>query len=58
MASKTETRPGSCTEHGNVQATRELPTPSFPFFVYGVRLFLAKRRPFHCPTCGSEVATN
>lgn len=56
MATKTETRSGTCPDHGSVDATRELPGPTFPFIVYGVRLFLAKRKPFRCPSCSQPVS--
>ena len=57
MASETQTRTGTCPTHGTVEATRELPKPSFPFFVYAVRRLVANRRPYLCPTCGAEVTT-
>jgi len=55
MADEVQTRSGTCPTHGRVDATRELPRPSFPFFVYGIRRLLAQRRPFRCPTCGAPV---
>jgi hypothetical protein len=58
MATKTETRTGRCNVHGTVQATREVPGVSFPFFVYAVRKYLARRKPFVCPNCGAEVSTH
>jgi hypothetical protein len=58
MASQVQTRTGFCATHGTVQATRELPKIQFPFIVYGVRRYMARRRPFLCPTCGAEVATS
>jgi hypothetical protein len=57
MPSKPETRSGQCATHGTVEATREMPQPSFPFLVYAVRRARAKRRPFRCPTCGEPVTT-
>ena len=41
--------------HGAVQATRQVPGPSFPFIVYAVRRFIASRRPFRCPDCNAPV---
>jgi hypothetical protein len=59
MAADTEvqTAAGYCSTHGDVEATREVPKVHFPFIYYGVRRALAKRRPFHCPTCGADVDT-
>jgi hypothetical protein len=58
MASDTQTRIGTCPTHGTVQATREMPKPGFPFFVYAVRRLMANRRPFRCPDCGAPVTTS
>jgi hypothetical protein len=58
MASEVQTKTGQCAAHGTVQATREVPRPSFPFAVYAVRRWLAARRPYKCPTCGEAVATD
>jgi hypothetical protein len=58
MASETQTRTGTCPTHGTVQATREMPKPGFPIFVYAVRRLLANKRAYTCPTCGAAVATN
>jgi hypothetical protein len=58
MASRCQTRTGRCPTHGEVEATREMPGPQFPFFVYGVRRLLAGRRPFLCSTCGAPVTTS
>lgn len=52
---QTQTRTGTCPTHGSVEATRELPGPSFPFFVYAIRRLVAGRRPYRCPTCGAPV---
>ena len=58
MASETQTRTGTCPTHGTVQATRDMPKPSFPVFVYAVRRLIANRRPYHCPSCGTAVTTS
>jgi hypothetical protein len=55
MPSETQTRTGTCPTHGSVEASREMPRPSFPFFVYAVRRLIASRRPYRCPTCGAAV---
>ena len=55
MATETQTRTGNCPTHGAVEATREVPRPHFPFFVYAIRRLMAARRPYNCPSCGSPV---
>jgi hypothetical protein len=55
MATTTETRIGTCTTHGTVQAERQMPKLGFPFLVTGPKRYLAKRKPFRCPDCGSPV---
>jgi hypothetical protein len=57
MAVEVEMRPGHCKTHGEVQATREVPRLQFPYVVNAMRRYLAKRRPFRCPTCGAPVET-
>jgi hypothetical protein len=58
MASEVQTKAGQCPAHGTVQATKEVPRPSFPFLFYGVRRLLATRQPYRCPTCGEAVTTD
>jgi hypothetical protein len=58
MASETQTRTGTCPTHGTVEATREMPKPGFPIFVYAIRRFLANKRPYTCPDCGATVTTS
>jgi hypothetical protein len=55
MANEVQTQRGTCPTHGDVEATRTLPRPSFPFVVYAIRRSLAQRRPYRCPDCGSPV---
>ena len=55
MAAETQTRTGECPNHGTVEATRQMPKPSFPFVVYAVRKYLAGKQPYRCPECGSPV---
>jgi hypothetical protein len=55
MAQKIETKRGRCDEHGDVQAQRTMPAPSFPFLVYAVRRALAARKPYRCPECGQPA---
>lgn len=52
---KVETARRLCPEHGMVEAVREVPTPSFPFVVYFVRMIKARRAPFTCPECHREL---
>jgi hypothetical protein len=58
MATEVQTRAGHCATHGNVEGTREVPQPHFPFVIYAVRRVLATRRPYRCPSCGEPVATS
>jgi hypothetical protein len=55
MGREIETEKGKCDSHGAVNATREIPTISFPWIVNAVRRSLARRRPFVCPECGEPV---
>lgn len=50
-----ETAAGRCSEHGMVQAVRDVPRPRFPFIVYAVERLMAIRAPFTCPECGEKV---
>ncbi len=52
---ETETRPGRCATHGNVEATRQVPRMGFPFAYFAVRRAMARRRPYACPQCGEPV---
>ena len=54
---ETETRSGHCATHGDVEATREVPRMRFPYAYYWVLRMRARRQPFHCPTCETEVTT-
>ena len=58
MANEVQTRAGRCPEHGEVQATREVPRLRFPYVVYGLLRMLAQRRPFRCPQCGAAVSSS
>ena len=55
MATETQTAPGLCPTHGDVEATRQIPRITFPPIITAARRALAKRRPYRCPTCGSAV---
>ncbi|HEU5001965.1 MAG TPA: hypothetical protein VFW71_04215 [Actinomycetota bacterium] len=55
MATKTQTRSGTCPTHGTVEAVRQVPGPSFPFIVYGIRRAVSASKPFLCPDCGQPV---
>jgi hypothetical protein len=57
MPTEIQTRPGHCASHGTVVATRTIPGSGFPYLVNAVRRWMAKRRPFRCPTCGGPVST-
>jgi len=55
MAKDIQTRTATCPTHGTVEATREMPKPGFPIFVYAARRLLANKRPYRCPTCGAPT---
>ncbi len=55
MASTIETQTGTCATHGTVNAQRPLPSLTFPFIVTAGMRFVARRKPFRCPECGSPV---
>ena len=57
MATETQRTIGDCPTHGEVEATRELPRVTFPPIITSIRRAVAKRRPYHCPTCGAAVQT-
>lgn len=58
MSNETQTRTAVCPTHGTVEATREVPRPSWPYLIYVVRRALATRQPYRCPTCGEAVETD
>jgi hypothetical protein len=58
MATETQTTIGHCPNHGDVEATREIPRVTFPPMITAVRRALAKRRPYRCPSCGAAVETD
>jgi hypothetical protein len=55
MAPEVQTQSGRCETHGTVDATREIPRLEFPYIVYAVIRWRAKRRPFLCPLCEAPV---
>jgi hypothetical protein len=58
MPIEVQTRSGSCPTHGAVEGTREIPGSGFPFVVNAVRRYMARKKPYRCPTCGAPVTTN
>jgi hypothetical protein len=58
MANDVETQTCTCPTHGVVEASREIPRLQFPFVYYGVKRWMAKRRPFLCPQCGEPFERN
>ena len=58
MPIEVQTRSGSCPTHGAVEGTREVPGSGFPFVVNAVRRYMARKKPYRCPTCGAPVTTN
>jgi hypothetical protein len=57
MAKETETQTAQCPAHGEVAATREIPTMGFPFVYFAIARAFARRRPFRCPQCGEPVTS-
>lgn len=57
MAPELQTRSGRCETHGTVEAVRQIPRLQFPFIVYGVLRWRARRQPFLCPRCDEPVET-
>ncbi len=55
MANDIQTRTATCPTHGTVEATREMPKPGFPIFLYAARRLIAGKRPYRCPTCGAAT---
>jgi hypothetical protein len=51
-----QTRPGRCSTHGLVEATRTMPRLRFPFIITGAMRLAAAARPFRCPSCGTKAA--
>jgi hypothetical protein len=56
MKTEVETQAGTCPTHGRVEGTREIPRPSFPFVVYAVRRWRARREPYRCPICSAPLS--
>ena len=53
-----ETQTARCSDHGSVQATREIPGMGFPFVYFAIARSIARRRPFKCPECGGDVTAD
>lgn len=56
LATETRTRQGTCPEHGQVRAVKELPKIQFPFMLTAPARGFAALRPYHCPACGAKVS--
>lgn len=56
IENEARTRPGTCPEHGHVQAVKELPAIRFPFLITAPARALAALRPYRCPSCGGKVS--
>jgi hypothetical protein len=52
---ETQTQTGTCATHGAVQAERQLPKLTFPFLITAPMRYVAKRKPYRCPECGTPV---
>jgi len=57
MSIETETQRALCQTHGSVLATRRIPTMGFPFIVFAIRRYLARRGPFRCPICETPTTS-
>lgn len=57
MAPREQSQYGQCPQHGQVKATRQMPSLSFPFMLTAVRWFRARKQPYLCPQCGQPVQT-
>jgi hypothetical protein len=55
LATETQTRQGTCPEHGQVAAVKEVPKVQFPFMITAPARGLASLRPYRCPECGAKV---
>jgi hypothetical protein len=55
-AARTVSRTAHCPSHGAVEATKQVPQPSFPFVLYGFRRLFTVARPYRCPMCGAKVS--
>jgi hypothetical protein len=55
---KTETRirQGTCPEHGQVAAIKDVPKIQFPFMITAPARGFAALRPYRCPSCGAKVS--
>ena len=55
MAAEVETPTARCATHGSVEAVREIPRLQFPYVVYAVIRWRARRQPFLCPVCERPI---
>jgi predicted RNA-binding Zn-ribbon protein involved in translation (DUF1610 family) len=53
---RVETVTGRCPAHGEVQATKEVPTFKWPVVVYLFQRARSAMQPYRCPQCGDKVA--
>jgi hypothetical protein len=56
IENETRTRPGTCREHGQVVAVKDVPAIKFPFVLTAPARGLAALRPYRCPACGAKVS--
>ena len=52
---KVQTAAGRCPTHGNVQASKEVPSFSWPVLVYLFQQVRNDFRPLTCQECGQKV---
>jgi hypothetical protein len=56
VETETRTRQGTCPQHGQVRAVKEVPKLQFPFMITAPARGLAALRPYRCPSCGAKVS--
>jgi hypothetical protein len=53
---QTRTHPGTCPNHGQVTAEKQVPKLKFPFLITGIARVAAALRPYRCRDCGANVS--
>jgi hypothetical protein len=56
IENETRTREGTCPQHGQVHAVKEVPKIQFPFLITAPARGFAALRPYRCPACGAKVS--
>jgi hypothetical protein len=53
--SEIRTQNAECSQHGVVEAVKEVPRVRFPFLIYGPLHIIGNARSFRCPECGAKT---